>query len=331
MTDSPYHDLVRHIPADVLAFFSRHRNVLILGHLEPDADCIGSEVALASALRHARGLVVQLANPGPFERPEISSQANRFIMDPDEVDRDATGVVVLDCSSADRIEPFSALLGSRETLVIDHHRAGQAFGDLQLIRPDIPANTILVTALLDALEIAVEPELADLLFLGLATDTGFFRFLDETQGLAFAAAERLSRAGASARRTAEQLNSGRSWGSRQIIARMLLRTEQLADGSILLSHMTSDDEREHGNRRDTDSLYGLLLSIEHVRVIAVVKEKADGCTVSFRANDATDVSELAARIGGGGHQKAAGAFIPHSLSEALPTVRQLLGSIACTR
>lgn len=330
MSESAYQELIKHIPADVLAFFSRHQRILVVGHLEPDADCIGSELALGTALSRARGLAVQFGSPGPFERPEIAPYAERFITDPAAVDGETTGVVVLDCSSPDRIAPFGEQLTGRETLVIDHHRAGQDFGDLHFLRSDVPANTILVAALIDGLGIAIEEDVAGLLFLGLATDTGFFRFLDSSQGIAFAAAARLTEAGASARAVAERLNSGRSWGSRQIIARMLLRTEQLFGGEVLLSHMTRDDEREHGPRRDTDTLYGLLLSIEDVRVIAVVKEKDGGCTVSFRANDTTDVSALAAQLGGGGHQKAAGAFIPASIDTALPRVRNLLVSLQST-
>lgn len=314
------------IPSDLTEFIARHENLVIIGHLEPDADCIGSELALAHALKRM-GKVVQAANPGPFERQEIESWTSMFITEPDQVDPDATGTIVVDCSSPDRIKPFDSVLIRCEMAVIDHHQTGSDFGDVHFIRPDIPANTILVASLIEHLLGSLTPDEAQPLFLGLATDTGFFRFLESESPIAFQAAARLSAAGASPRDAAAHLNSGRSWGSRRIIARMLERAEQLQDGTVLLTYMTREDENIFGNRRDSDALNHLLLSIEGVRMIAVVKEKEHGCTMSFRANDETDVSQLAAHFGGGGHQKASGAFSPQSLSSVLPVMREHLQHI----
>jgi phosphoesterase RecJ-like protein len=314
------------IPTDLVDFISRHTRIVIVGHLEPDADCLGSELALAHALQRM-GKVAQLTNPGPFERQEIEMWAPYFITAPDQIDPDATGVVVVDCSSPDRIKPFGPIFTHCEMAVIDHHQTGSDFGDIRFIRPDIPANTILIASLIEDLLGSLTPEEAQPLFLGLATDTGFFRFLESERPIAFEAAARLTAAGASPRDAAAHLNSGRSWGSRRIIGRMLERAEQLQDGTVLLTYMTREDEETFGNRRDSDALNHLLLSIEGVRMIAVVKEKEHGCTMSFRANDETDVSQLAAQFGGGGHQKASGAFSADSLSEVLSFLRAQLRHI----
>ena len=314
------------IPADLSEFIARHSRVVIVGHLEPDADCIGSEIALAHALRRM-GKAVQLANPGPFERQEIEMWAPQFVTAPEQIDTEATGVVVVDCSSPDRIKPFGAVFAPCEMAVIDHHQTGSDFGDIRFIRPDVPANTILIASLIEHFLGSLTPEEAQPLFLGLATDTGFFRFLESKMPIAFEAAARLTAAGASPRDAAAHLNSGRSWGSRRIIGRMLERAEQLQDGTVLLTYMTREDEETFGNRRDSDALNHLLLSIEGVRMIAVVKEKEHGCTMSFRANDETDVSQLAAQFGGGGHQKASGAFSTDSLSAVLPVLREHLRQV----
>lgn len=314
------------VPGEVIEFFARHSAVTILGHLEPDGDCIGSQVALAGALRR-RGTTVHLGSPGPFERPEIAAYQHEFVTDPEQIPDTVTGVIVLDCSGADRIEPFERLLTDRETLVVDHHKEGEAFGDVRWIRPDIPATTILVDALIETLVDGPDEREASALFLGLVTDTGFFRFLGAGQSIAFATAAHLTDRGASPRETADHLDSGRSLGSRRMIGRMLDRVEELEDGRVLLTYLTRQDELEFGNRRDTDTLYRLLLAVEDVRVIGVVKEKEHGCTVSFRANDDTDVSQLARTLGGGGHQKAAGAFSPAPLLDFIPRVRSILSGL----
>jgi phosphoesterase RecJ-like protein len=314
------------VPMEMVSFVARHDRLIIIGHLEPDADCVGSELALSLALERM-GKKVQTANPGPFERQEIAQWGAHFITDPALIDSQVTGAIIVDCSSPDRIDPFGPALENCELAVIDHHRSGTAFGSVRFVRPDVPANTILIAALIEKLTGNLTPEEAQPLFLGLVTDTGFFRFLESHEPVAFLAAARLSDCGASPRAAAAHLSSGRSWGSRRIIGKMLERAEQLQDGTVLLTYMTRKDEQSFGTRRDSDALNHLLLSIEGVRVIAVVKEKENGCTMSFRANDDTDVSQLAAGFGGGGHQKASGAFSPQPLADLLPIVRANLARI----
>jgi phosphoesterase RecJ-like protein len=311
----------------VLQFVRDHEHFFVVGHMEPDADCIGSELALGSALERL-GKSVQLLNPGPFDRPEIQPFESRFASDATRGARNRReAAIIVDCSSPDRIEPLGDQLDDLPAAVIDHHRTSSPFGTVAFIRSDIPANTILVAALIEAVGLQPTADEAEHLFLGLVTDTGFFRFLEADQAVAFETAARLTAAGASPRLADQHLSSGRSWGSRILIGRMLLRTEQLAGGQTLLTHMTRRDELDTGPRRDSDALYRLMLAVEGVRVIAVVKEKDNGCTISFRANDDTDVSVVAAEFGGGGHQKASGAFFRGPLSDLLPQLRSRLESL----
>jgi phosphoesterase RecJ-like protein len=319
-------DPILAVPDDLIVFIEENESFILAGHLEPDADCIGSQLALDSALRRL-GKTVHLINPGPFDRQEIRQWESRFIQRPESLPPGETPLIVLDCSSPDRIAPFDAHLTGRSTAVIDHHRAGMPFGNIRFIDPDLPANTILVLAIIETLLGSVTEEEAFFLFLGLATDTGFFHYVQEYQPVAFEAAARLSRSGASPRDVAAHLGSGRSWGSRKIISRMLERAEPVDSDAVVITHMTLQDELDFGTRRDTDTLYRLLLSVEGVRVIAVVKEKREGCTVSFRANDETDVSVIAASLGGGGHQKAAGAFLAESLATTVQRVRESISGI----
>ena len=311
-------------PEPLIDFIRRYDGFVMLGHLEPDGDCVGSELALSSALRRM-GKTVQVLNPGPFDRQEIAGFESHFDIayDADALP-DNHAVIVVDCSSEDRIERFATHIRHLEMAVIDHHRAGEPFGDVRFVRPDIPATTIIITYLIEQLGLRLTADEATWLFLGLVTDTGFFRFLDTDQAVAFEAASRLTRAGASPRTIDRIINGGRSYESRLLISRVLDRMERLGDGSIILTHQTRRDEMELGTRRDSDALYRLLLAIEGVRVIAVAKEKENGCTVSFRSADDTDVSGLAAQIGGGGHQRASGAFTSLPLAQFLPSLRKQL-------
>lgn len=315
------------VPEDVLRFLDDYTGYLVLGHRDPDADCVGSQLALVSILE-ARGKRTIAANPGPFDRREIQEFRPEFV---DSIDLKSLGsrpaAVVVDCSSPDRLGDLAPYVSSIPILVIDHHASGESFGDAHFIRSEIPANTILIASLSTQLEHQLSRDEAFFLFLGLVTDTGFFRFLDSGETTAFETATLLSRAGASPRLIDRHIQSGRSFESRQLISRMLQRVERLQGGRILLTYQTQADEREFGNRRDSDTLYNLLLSVEDVEMIAVAKEKPNGCTVSFRAVGDIDVGAFATGFGGGGHARASGAFTTDDLATFLARLRTRLNAI----
>ena len=312
------------VPPQIQDFLRSYKSFVVVGHKEPDGDCIGSQLALASLLRRS-GKEVVLVNPGPFDRQEILPEEGDFSSSIDPARTPPPeAVFVVDCSSADRIGAVADQIRNLPVAVIDHHASGERFGDVHFIRPDIPATTILVYALFQAIGMDLIQQEAQQLFLGLATDTGFFRFLSTEQHVAYTVAAELTRAGASPREVDNRISTGRSIESRRLLARLLQRVEELRGGAFLLTFQTLADEKEFGTRRDSDALYKLLLAVEGVRVVAMIKEKTGGCAVSFRALDDTDVGKLAARFGGGGHQKAAGAFGAEKLSVFLRQVRSAL-------
>lgn len=315
------------VPDDVLRFLSDHTGFLVLGHREPDGDCVGSQLAIASILS-AQGKRTLAANPGPFDRQEIAVFETEF---EEEIRIERLGskpaVIVVDCSGTDRLGEMARYTDDLPILVIDHHATGEPFGDVEFVRPAVPATTILIAALAVALNHSFTRDEAFFLFLGLVTDTGFFRFLGTGETTAFATATLLSKAGVSPREVDYHIRSGRSFESRQLISRMLDRVERLQGGRILLTYQTQADEREFGNRRDSDALYSLLLAIEDVEMIAVAKEKPEGCTASFRASGDIDVGVIAAEFGGGGHQKAAGAFVSDDLTTFLSNLRTRLNAV----
>ncbi len=311
------------VPAEVTDFLRSNGSFFILGHVEPDGDCIGSQLALGSALTRL-GASVSLLNSGPFERQEIVDYKDSFVTHADSLPK-VEAAIVVDCSSSDRIGRFFFdIVDEYPTLVIDHHIGGSPFGNVRFVRPEIPATTILISSIIAALGLEISGDEAQALFLGLATDTGFFRFVEGGNAVAFEAAARLVAAGASPRETDETIAYRRSFESRILISRMIQRAERLQDGDFVLTYQTNQDDLELGARRDSDALYRLLLAVEGVRAIVVVKEKNNGCAVSLRSNDSFDVAAIAGEFGGGGHQKAAGAFVAGPLIDVLASFRRRL-------
>ena len=132
------------ITRSVEQFLENHETYLLLGHKEPDGDCLGAPLALASFLRR-RGKRVHTYCEGPFSRPEIASFESRFADRVEPADRAGdAAAIILDCSTVDRTgQPGEGIVGL-PSLVIDHHAAGDPFGDVRLIEPTIPATALIV-------------------------------------------------------------------------------------------------------------------------------------------------------------------------------------------
>ena len=108
---------------EAVRFIRTHDSVVILGHKEPDGDCVASQMAVGTLLA-ALGKNCTLHSAGPFDRPEISEFVDRFSA-AIPADRPAgTAVIIVDCSTPDRTGSLGSMIGDLPCLVIDHHSAG---------------------------------------------------------------------------------------------------------------------------------------------------------------------------------------------------------------
>ncbi len=283
--------------------------IIILGHEDPDADCLGSQRALASWLKR-RGKTVHPCSTGPWNRPEIADWQPLFEKRIPTVSPEKSILTVyLDCSSHDRTGFKESDRPPGPVLVIDHHATESTFGDLQFVDTDYPSTTLLIQQLIEAAGDTPTLEEANCLFLGFCTDTGFFRHLESTQYKYMDAVARLMKIGASPTETFRWLAGGRKLSSRRLLGRTLDRAELYFDGRLVMTWETWKDWRECGSEKDTDMLYQLLTSIAGVEAVVLIREQNDGnCSISFRSLFDLDVSEIARSLGGGGHHKASGCM-----------------------
>jgi bifunctional oligoribonuclease and PAP phosphatase NrnA len=303
-------------PAELLDFFERYATYYIVGHKEPDGDCVGSQLALASFLSR-RGKKAVLLSAGPFSRTEIAAYESLFAPGLGEAAAEHAAVAVLDCSSLKRAGDAAQGLASLPLAFIDHHASGEAEGDVRFVAPSAPAVTCLVQALIEAYGDKPTREEAELLLFGLCTDTGFFRHLDEHSAPAFAMTARLVEAGASPKRAFSMMNGGKPFASRKLMAELLTKAEALYDGRLILTWMGLEEQQRYGLvGRDSDMLYQLLMTVEGVEAAVVIRQEKPGeCTVGFRSREIVDVAAIAAQFGGGGHRLAAGLHIYGELEQ----------------
>lgn len=302
-------------------FIRAHSSFLVLGHKEPDGDCIASQLAL-SALLEALGKTVGLYSAGPFDRPEITSFNELFSARIPDERLTGSAAIIVDCSTPDRTGPLGERVKNLPCLVIDHHSAGEIFGDARCVEPSAPSTTMLVLQLFEDMGVAVKAEMGKLLLFGLCTDTGFFRHLGQNGADTFRSVARLVEIGTSTAEVYMMVYGKRALAGRKLLAEMLARVESHWDDRLLLTWQTiADRERLSVVQRGEDEVYRLLQTIKGNVVVALVKEEAEGVfSVGLRSNSSQDVGAIAASFGGGGHRQASG----FDISGTLETVKKTL-------
>jgi phosphoesterase RecJ-like protein len=298
------------------AFFEAHREFLILSHVAPDADAIGSCLALARVIR-GMGKGTTVVNDSPLP------DSLRFLPDADQVLRpsDVGGRVfdaafVLDCSSLDRVGPDAALLILPGIPVanVDHHAANDGFGDPRLVNVEASATAELIHEILEACGLPIDPDTAECLYAGVASDTGAFRHPNTTPRALHLAA-RLVERGARPALTAEALYGRKSEASLKILGMALTSLESRSGGQVGVITLSRDMfERARATSEDADGIVQFAKALAGTRVGLLVQEAVPGeIRLSFRSDGSVDVNAVAARFGGGGHKQAAGARVKGNL------------------
>jgi Exopolyphosphatase-related proteins len=308
---------MRPVPPELLDFIDRQGPFYVIGHKEPDGDCVGSQLALASFLKRS-GKTAYLCSAGPFTRTEILPYEGRFSVEaPPERPSERAAALILDCSSLSRIGAVAETLPKVPIAFIDHHAAGNASGEVVYIDDAAPSVTCMVLLLIEAMGGHPTKEEAELLLFGLGTDTGFYRHLDERSSETFLISSRLVAAGASPKKVYNQMYGGKSLFSRKLMGEILSRTEPHYDGALLVSYVTHEDQQRYGlASRDSDTLYQLLLGVAGCEAAMIIRQEGEeDCTVGLRARERVDVGSIAAAFGGGGHRLAAGLSIRGGLDE----------------
>jgi len=302
------------VPGELIEFIRSGSKFIIVGHKEPDGDCVGSELALCSALRRL-GKEVIPCSAGPFKRTEIAKYQDIFKTAPDEADKANARILIVDCSDLSRTGNIAPHLEGIPLAYIDHHASGQdnpiKKTALAYMDCDSPSATLLILEVIKALGLEPTKEEANFLLFGLCTDTGFFRHIDNNGEEIFLKAAELLKAGASPKNTFNAIHGGKSYNSRILLGRILSRSQLYFDGHLVLTYEDNNDICTLGHEsRDSDMLFQLLQSITGVDAFVLIRqEKANECSVALRSRHGVNVGAIAEALGGGGHKNAAGFTI----------------------
>ena len=307
---------------DIAQLILENESFVLCGHVSPDGDCLGSQLALWHALRAlGKRATCLLVKDDPLP-PSFAFMPGAEAMVPAARFEGAADVFLgLDVPTRERIGEAGCAVLDRcaRSATIDHHAVPERMCELAYVDPDSASASILVWQLAKILcegRCAIPAESALCAYVGLVSDTGSFRY-QNSDLVAFRTAAELVGLGVDSALVATKLYQSRSLASVKLDSLVADRMVLGANGAFACSWVLAQDMQRLGAEKgDTDSLIDVLRSIAGVRVACLLREQDDVVRVSLRSKDATDVSALAAELGGGGHKAAAGITLHCTMQEA---------------
>ena len=300
-----------------------HQSFVLISHVRPDGDAIGSQLALGYALM-AAGKSVRLINEDGLPDNLAFMPGSQKIEQPPLEPLDVEIAIALDTAAKPRMGENALHAASKAKLWIniDHHKSNPAYGDLNLIDSSSPATGQILYQLIVALGLPMPPESRDAIYVAVSTDTGSFQYPSTTAATYEMGAD-LIRRGADI----GALNSLTydNYPYRRVeLMRALLNTLELSAGGMVASWELHDQTRLDLALlpEDSEGLIDIIRAIRGVLLAVFFEELEDGkIRVSMRSKDKRlDVCKVALEFGGGGHALAAGLRIKGPLEEAKPLV-----------
>lgn len=306
--------------------------VCLACHVSPDADALGSMLAVGLALAGRGQQVIASFGDDPFTVPSILRflPGQQLLAPPARVPRRPALMMSFDASAPGRLGSLAGPAGAAgELIVLDHHASNTGFGSVRLIDPAAPATAALAAELIGRLGAGLTGDIAACLYAGLSTDTGSFRFSSATPAVHELAA-RLVAAGADPAAISRELYDRAPFGYLGMLAAALGRTrlDRAAAGGrgLVWTSVTRADRAPAGLPADAaEPVIDTVRRTDEADVAAVLKEDDHGVwQVSVRSKEHVDVGAAATALGGGGHVRAAGFARAGEPAEIIAALRAAL-------
>lgn len=297
------------------------RTPVLLTHSNPDADAIGSVLAMASMLRRLGRPAVSLAS-GDHSIPDnlrFLKNATDLTIPRDDLIVESDLLIFVDCADPSRLGPLYYNLQQefdrrRESINIDHHVTNTRFGTINLVVPEAGATSEIVTRMIQSLDLGIEPDEATALLAGIYGDTLGLRTPSTTPSTLRVSAELIEAAG-DVDTVVDYLFRMKPFSSIALWGEALSRVQWC--GALIWTAVYPDMlERTGSTRAEAEGIVNFLAGAIGSRAAAMLYQEPWGWRVSLRSrtND-VDVAMLAARHGGGGHPRAAGCRLDPGESE----------------
>lgn len=303
----------------ILEEINKAEKIVILTHETPDGDAVGSVLAIKHALK-------TIGKDADSIIPEYSSCFS-FLPGIEELKKDSDIekydlAIALDCADSKILKGYEYFEKAKTKIVIDHHGSNKMYGDINFVNPAAPAVCEVLIGMLDYFGIGISKDIGTCIITGIITDTGGFDYNVNPETFDFAAM--LLRKGIKISDVYQKALKTKTKSSFELTKIANNRIEFLENGKVSFTYITLEDEKSvNASTGDHEGIVETGRDIEGVEVAIFLHEKENktgGFKVSLRSKEYVNVSDICLMFGGGGHPRAAGAFImgdPDQIKEKL--------------
>ncbi len=293
--------------------------VVILPHISPDGDTIGSAVALYHGLKGlGKDVYIVLDDKLPDDFGYIATDIVMTTEQFKALGRVQQTAICVDLSDLERLGARRALTDADLLINIDHHRTNTQFGDVRCVDAAAAATAEVIFRLLQAMQLTLTPQMAEALYIGIVTDTGNFKYNSTTAQTLRIAAELID-IPFDRNAVINKLYHSIPRAKVALQAHAVANARFFDDAKIAVCTVSAADfERFAALDEYSDGIVEAVRDIAGVEVVIFVKQRgADMAKISMRSIEAPDVSAIAFKHGGGGHKNAAGFSLNMPFGEAV--------------
>ncbi len=308
---------------DIVERIKKGKKFLIIGHIKPDGDDISSVGSLTFILRRmgktAEGCI---ADHIPWFYGDLDGVSEiKKLEDLRNYDYDTS--ITVDASELSRIGDGALLLkNGKPDITLDHHKTNVGFGELDFHDSAYAATAVIIYEIAQKLGVEYDLKMANMNLLGIATDTGFFKY-SNTDSKVFRYAADLVEKGANIQKISSAVLEHQTLKELKLFSEMLNTLNVDMNGKLAWAYVSYDMlERNNCTDEETGGFVGEIRSIYGVEVaILFIEWPKNQVNISFRSKNYVDVSEIAVYFGGGGHVRASGCSIKEAdLKETMDKV-----------
>jgi len=283
------------------------RRFVLSSHSRPDGDSIGSQLAMAYALR-AMGKEVSVVNADPAPPPLMQFPGVPDIRIAPEAQGEFDAAIIMECGDLAR----TGVRGLDRYFVIniDHHPGNSGYGQLNWFDSTAAACGEMVYSLVRALDVPLSLDIATHIYLAILTDTGSFHY-SSISPRTFDICRETIDAGVDPVQVARNVYDSNSMGRLKLFGAVLSAMQIDATGRIAIVYLDHEMAREAGGTyEDTEGLINLPLTVKEIQSVVFFKQtEGDEYRVSMRSKGDIDIGAVAKGFGGGGHKNAAGCTV----------------------
>jgi len=283
------------------------KRFVLSSHARPDGDSIGSQLAMAYALR-ALGKEVVVVNADPAPAPLMAFPGVPEIVIAPKVEGEFDASIIMECGDLGR----TGVTGLDRFFVIniDHHPGNTEYGAINWFDAGAAACGEMVFDLVNALGVPLTPTIATHVYLAILTDTGSFHY-SSISPRTFDICRVALEAGVDPVLVARNVYDSNNMGRLKLFGAVLSAMQIDPTGRIAIVYLDHEMARAAGGTyEDTEGLINLPLTVKEIQAVVFFKQiEGEEYRVSMRSKGAVDIAAVAKAYGGGGHKNAAGCTV----------------------